>query len=71
MTLFRITIDRHTDSAAFENDYGIPDPGPELARILREIAGHLDDATAAGVLDLDRRALFDVNGNTVGRIECE
>ena len=53
--MFRIEI--QTDNAAFD-----PDPGPELARILRELAARLDD----GVDLAEPIRLRDINGNTVG-----
>ena len=50
------TISINTDNAAFGDD-----PGAELARILRQLAAHLD----AGDLD-EHRNIMDLNGNTVG-----
>lgn len=50
------TITIHTDGAAFD-----PDPGPEVARILIDLADRI-----AGPLALDARTLRDYNGNTVG-----
>jgi hypothetical protein len=48
---FALTID--AENAAFE-----PEPGPEVARILREIA---DELTSQ-----DSGSAMDINGNTVG-----
>jgi hypothetical protein len=50
--MFTVTIE--TDNDAFT-----PDPRPELARILRRVADHIE----AG---LDAGTLADINGNTVG-----
>ena len=59
--LFNITID--SENAAFTGD----NAGPELARILRNIAERVstdlpDDATMK---------IYDVNGNAVGRVTVE
>ena len=54
-----ITITLNTDNAAFEDD-----PGAEVARILKRLAGELEGVTLdAG----DYAKLLDSNGNTVGR----
>lgn len=54
----RIAIE--LDNAACENcDYG-----PEVARILRELA-----LSAARMVSIDGKILRDVNGNIVGRCE--
>lgn len=55
MSSFELHID--TDNAAF--DY----PGPEVARILRELADLLDDGVTG------HGPLRDVNGNRVGSWE--
>ena len=59
---FTLKID--TDNAAFydDSDGDAFDPGPELARIFRELADQVEegDLYAEG-------AVRDVNGNTVGR----
>lgn len=58
--MFRLTI--RTENDAFSP----PDAGPELARILRRLAGQLDalplDGTTGG-------RVLDVNGNVVGEWE--
>lgn len=54
----RITITIDTNNAAFQ-----PDPWPEVARILHELAGEAEEG--AGYLDPPR----DHNGNRVG--ECK
>lgn len=51
--IFCLHID--TDNAAFEDDRGA-----EIARILREAAGHVESGTM-------QRRCHDINGNTVGR----
>lgn len=57
----RLTIHIDTDSAAFDGAAA----GPEVARILRDIA---DRAEAAGA-DADATGpVRDINGNTVGRV---
>jgi hypothetical protein len=47
-----------------DNDAFYPDPGPELARILRKLADRLDGGELA-----ESVRLMDYNGNTVGRAE--
>ena len=47
------------DNAAFE-----PESGPEVARILRELARRIEAGELSG--RGESRALRDVNGNTVG-----
>lgn len=57
----------NTDSAAFEgadDDFGA---GPEVARILRELADKLDTPADMGVVLKWSGGLVDFNGNTVGR----
>ena len=56
--MFNLTI--RTANAAFDEEDG--NAGPELARILRELADRIDD----GVPDGDTASLFDANGNRVG-----
>ena len=53
---FTVKID--TDNAAFD-----PDPGPELARILRRIADHIERGDTYDMF----QTILDVNGNDVGR----
>lgn len=57
----------NTDNAAFvgaDDDYG---PGPEVARILRELADNLDFVDAPEhFLRMSGRSI-DFNGNTCGR----
>lgn len=60
------TVKINTRGAAFtveSNDEtnGAPQPGPELARLLRRLADELEDRTTAG-----RGALIDANGNDAG-----
>ena len=52
--MFKIEIE--TDNDAFA-----PEPGPELARILRELADKLDAGTVP-----ESVRLRDINGNTCG-----
>lgn len=52
MSTFRLEI--KTTNAAFEED-----PGPELARLLREAADKVENGTVTGIL-------HDYNGNRVG-----
>lgn len=54
-----ITITIHTDGAAFD-----PDPRPEVARILRDLADRLE----AGH---DPEKLRDINGNAAGEVTIE
>jgi hypothetical protein len=54
-----ITITIQTDNAAFEDD-----PGREVARILRSVAGKFSNG-----LDYNGKKLLDENGNKVGRLE--
>lgn len=51
----RFTIDIECNNSAFD-----PDPWPELARILRDMAGQLEERHP------DYMTLRDVNGNAVG-----
>lgn len=53
-----VTICIETDNAAFGSE-----PGPELARILRELAAKFRDGGGVPA------KIMDVNGNTVGRVE--
>lgn len=55
MATFRLFID--TDNDAFN-----PDPGPELARLLRKIADRIEDDVPDHY-----RTILDINGNDVGR----
>lgn len=60
------TVKINTHGAAFTNvtndeDNGTPNPGPELARLLRELADGIEHRTTAG-----RGTLIDGNGNTAG-----
>lgn len=56
--MFKLEI--HTGNAAFDEIEG--NAGPELARILRELADRIGD----GVPNGDSASLFDYNGNRVG-----
>lgn len=62
--IMRFVINLTLDGAAFE-----PDPAPELARILRGIAGRIE----AGECDQSKwlgrtwKTILDTNGNDVGR----
>lgn len=58
MMKLRIEID--CGNAAFCNRDGEPDPGPELARILRQLADRLEDEAPVNV------RLHDINGNACG-----
>ena len=60
----RVTITIDADGAAFSDD-GTPWEGPELARILREIAA---GAEHAGTITPESRsrAIIDANGNRCG-----
>jgi hypothetical protein len=71
--VFRLTID--LDNAAFCGDDDdddreairrgdLPAAAPEVARILRAIAGQLD---AAGAVPTMYQTIRDINGNDVGR----
>lgn len=51
-----LTVEIATDNAAFD-----PEPGYELARILRDLADNLEQGSAP-----DTFVLRDVNGNKVG-----
>ncbi len=67
-----VTITIRTGNAAFQNDMsGTLDPGPELARILRNAANLLEDKNQTpeswGKSDCLFR-LYDANGNHVGEI---
>jgi hypothetical protein len=44
-----------------DEDNGAPNPGPELARLLRRLADDIEGRTTAG-----RGALIDTNGNEAG-----
>ena len=57
MDVVRIFI--QCENAAFD-----PEPGVEVARILRELAKRIESGEA-----LDGHRLFDVNGNLVGHYE--
>lgn len=50
----KFSVKIETGNAAFD-----PDPLPELARILREVAGWLEQGRMDG-------ACYDINGNRVG-----
>lgn len=54
--MFKLTIT--TDNAAFQ-----PDPRPEVARILREVAERVE----IGDISYHFRTVYDINGNDVGR----
>jgi hypothetical protein len=54
----RFTVQLTADNDSFE-----PDPGPELARILRGIADRIE----AGDTYDTFRTILDVNGNDIGR----
>jgi len=58
---FRVVIDVDNDAFVNEDD-GRPDPGPEVARILRKLADRVKDE----FIEVDV-PLKDGNGNTVGR----
>ena len=53
-----LTITITMDNAAFD-----PEPGPEVARILRKLADQLEDNVEKV------SALRDINGNKVGEVE--
>lgn len=62
-----VTITIRTENAAFEDAPG-PDPGPEVSRILRQLARKLQERP---FYDLSGEKLFDVNGNHVGEVKVE
>lgn len=67
MSAFRLTM--LTNNAAFtiesnDEDNGTHDPGPEVARLLREVADKVKNGYTHG-------PIIDVNGNTVGRFDHE
>lgn len=55
----RYFVEIHTDSAAFE------EPGPEVARILRELAGRVESYTFDNPETVS--PVRDINGNYCGR----
>lgn len=59
----RLDIQILLDNAAFQDGEGNPAEGPEVARILRELARRIDDERVAEVWAL---LLRDSNGNRVG-----
>lgn len=63
----KATIEIKMDNAAFHDDDPTTDPtdaaGRELARMLRELAGRVDDTI---LTPGDDHILYDVNGNRVG-----
>ena len=64
-----LTITIETGNAAFYGpDGSCADPCPELAGILRQLAGHLDEMP--GTTD-DVRAVMDGSGNRVGTMKLE
>lgn len=65
MSAFRLTM--LTNNAAFhvesnDEDHGTHDPGPEVARLLREAADKIDRGVT-------RSSLIDLNGANVGSFE--
>lgn len=60
----RIEIDMDND--AFVNNGGEPDAGPELARILRELADSIEDLSLNTDPENYFRELHDAYGNKVG-----
>ena len=71
--MFQLTI--NTAGAAFtvesnDEENGTPNPGPELARLLRTLADKIDQGAAdwSGATIRERRGtLVDTNGSSVGR----
>ena len=64
--IYQVRIE--TGNAAFHNDLtGEPDPGPELARILRSLADRVEDMHPGDLGEPIR--LRDINGNKVGTAE--
>lgn len=62
----RITITIDAKGAAFSDEYdGTPWEGPELARILREIAAGAEHAGTIAP-ESRSRAIIDANGNRCG-----
>ena len=55
---------RYLVEIATDNDAFYPEPGPELARILRKLADRIETAAPDELTDAGR--LMDYNGNTVG-----
>ena len=55
---FKLTFSM--DNAAFGDE-----PGIEAARILQEIAAHIEENGVAGL----SVSLFDINGNKVGKVQ--
>ena len=58
----KATIKIEMDNAAFE------EPGPELARILRDLANAVETSELADPYDRNVK-LRDINGNTVGELK--
>jgi hypothetical protein len=60
----KLTITIDSDNDAFE-----PDPGPELARILKDIARKIADTNQYQIATTF--PLYDMNGNFVGKLKYE
>ena len=65
-TAHTITIEIETSNAAFDDH-----ESGETARILRNIARTLSEAGPHIFGHSEPRALFDINGNTIGRVVIE
>lgn len=65
----KFTIEIICDNAAFcDEDTGEPNPGPEIARLLRRVARYIDSPSP---VPGDTATLFDVNGNRAGEWSME
>lgn len=62
-----IRIEIKTDNAAFDGE----SCGPELARILRDLAGRIEEYRAEEFQQGDGWRALDSNGNVVGRMEVQ
>lgn len=63
-----LNLNIKTTGAAFYDDDGTPNPGPELARLLRNLADRIEGADGE---DGDSGPLYDANGNRAGYFDLD
>jgi len=64
----KITITIRTENAAFHDHDGVPNPGPEIGRILHGLAHRAIEGMEDAPFTL---RIYDINGNPVGRIKAK
>lgn len=69
--MLRATVEINLENAAFFDDDNVFDPGPEIARILRNLATEIEQEQPRDGVIIWGTILRDANGNDTGMFEMD